>query len=314
MAYYGILESNSFHVTDYERFRSKLFLLYFQKFSIRIADNFYVEYEIDGSGSVIVSSLDGVFLDGFWNSELLSIYRISSRQPVEPRGGGTWTVCWGDNVKSTSIKFYVTNGNAKRGPFSHKIFRDENIISEIFEEQLLAAALESRFEIDQLNEDVLAGIKLPAAMMFDVETLTVSEQEFTGVIADWGHRECFPEILINKKGAVQITEIAGDGDFFHGQIDAVITSISEFIVDGEIAVVVSSVPPNRDSDENYVEICAININGKVGGFHGKYDEQLPDVTIPTAEAAFDLFQAHNDFSLIESAFGLIALKSEGQAI
>jgi len=304
MAYYGVLESSSFNVTDYKRFHSKLLLLYFSNSRIRIADNFYCEYEIDRSGSVIVSSLDGIFLDGFWNSELLTIYEISSRHSIEPKGDGTWTVRWGDNVKSTSIKFYVTNGKAKRGPFSHKIFRRENIISEIFEEQLLASALESKFEIDQLNE----------AVMFGVEALTVSEQEFAGVIADWGRRECFPEILINKKGKVQITEIAGDGDFFHGKMDAVITSVSEFIVDGEIAVVVSSVPPNRDSDENYVEICAINKNGKVGKFHGKYDDQLAKVTIPTAEAAFKLFQAHNDFSLIESAFGLISLNTEGQAI
>lgn len=314
MAYYGILESSSFNVTDYKRFHSKLLLLYFSNSRIRIAENFYCEYEIDRSGSVIVSSLDGIFLDGFWNSELLTIYEISSRQSIEPRGDGTWAVCWGDNVKSTRIKFYVTDGKAKRGPFSHKIFRRENIISEIFEEQLLASALESKFEIDQLNEAVLDGIKLPAAVMFGVEALTVSEQEFAGVIADWGRRECFPEILINKKGKVQITEIAGDGDFFHGKMDAVITSVSEFIVDGETAVVVSSVPPNRDSDENYVEICAINKNGKVGEFHGKYDDQLPEITIPTAEAAFKLFQAHNDFSLIESAFGLISLNTKGQAI
>ena len=310
MAYYAILESTSFHVTDYENFRSKLLFLYFQNSRIGIAEDFYCEYEIDRSGLVVVSSLDGIFLDGFWNSQSLSVYKVSSRQSVEPTANGTWILAWVDNSKSTNIKFFVSNGKATRGPFFHKTLRDSNINFEIYEKQLLSVALESRFEMEQLNEAIINGIKLPAAAMVDVERVIVSEEEFLDVIKDWDVKKKLPEILINKNGKIQIREIAGDGDFFHGRIDAVIASISEFIVDDEIAVVVSSVAPNRDTDENFVEICAVNINGKVGGFHAKYDEQLLEVTIPTAEAAFKLFQDHGDFSLIESAFGLKSLKTE----
>ena len=301
MGFLAVAASSFFKIQDRKNFREELLLNYFEKAQIVVYDGLSCTFFEDGEGEFILQSLSGKFVDNFWHSGQKYSANIRLTDAVVANEDG-WIISWGEKQKSHSLRFHLSNGIETRGPFSRKFTRGSDPVTFVALDDLLDAVATERADTDEFNSEVADQLQMDYEVLSGKDSILLSRDVMSRLISRWTEQRRLPAVLDEEKDGFRINEIAADGDDFHGISKLTIDIVARFALGPFPIILLSCVPPNNDTDDNFIDVYVIESEGVAMEFHGCFDRRKRNFSVPSIEEIARSFEITGDLSHLQASF------------
>lgn len=301
MGFLAVAETSFFKVQDRKRFREELLLSYFDEADIVVCDGLSCTFFNDGEGEFILQSLDGKFVDDFWHSGQKYSANVRLTDAVVANEDG-WIISWGEKQKSLSLRFHISNSIETRGPFSRKFKRGSDSVTFVTLDDLLDAVTTERADTDEFNSEVADQLQMDFGALSGRDSILLGRDVMSRLISRWIDQRRLPAVLVEEKDGFRINEIAADGDVFYGISKLTIDIVARFALGPFPIFLLSCVPPNNDSDDNFIDIYVVESGGVAMEFHGRFDRRKRNFNIPSIEEIARSFEIAGDLSHLQASF------------